>query len=82
MKNSHEKPKEFWKLLNMLSCKKDKISSYVSHTSLFNHFKSLLNTNECKAIPLMCKESGPLDYLIIPDDLKKASECRESCGSG
>ena len=23
----------------------------------------------------MCKESGPLDYLITPDELKKASEC-------
>ena len=41
---THKSQREFWQLLDKLSAKKEKISSYVSQKALINHFKTLLNT--------------------------------------
>ena len=67
--------KAFWKLLNRLSCKPNKTSSYVSHNSLYDHFKSLLYTSNHNRIPPEDKEYDPLDYPITSEELKKGFEC-------
>ena len=65
--------REFWKILDKLSDKREKTSSYVSHQSLSNHFQNLLNTKETINVPPKCTEKGPVDDRISLDELKKAS---------
>ena len=74
LSQSHKSQREFWKLLDKLSAKKEKISSYVSHKALTNHFKTLLNTTNPMDMSPKCQERGPLDDKITLDELTKASE--------
>ena len=74
MTSSHKNPKHFWKLLNRLSCENNSTSTFVSHNSLFNHFKSLLNTTDHNEIPTESKKYGQLDYVITPEELENASK--------
>ena len=65
--------REFWKLLDKLSAKKEKTSCYISHKSLTSYFKSLLNTKNPTELPPKCTERGPLDNKISLEELKKVS---------
>jgi hypothetical protein len=74
MSKSNKSQKEFWKLLDRLSSKTTNDSAYVSHNSLSNHFKTLLNSSDQNEIPPKSNDPGQLDYPITIDELKKASE--------
>ena len=74
MSKSQKSQREFWKVFDRLNDRKVKTSSYVSHNSLSEHFKTLLNSTETIEIPPECKEEGQLDYTITLDEIKKASE--------
>ena len=73
MSKSDKSQREFWKLLDKLSGKKTNNSIFVSRTSLSNHFKTLLNSNDQNEIPPVNNETSQLDYPISLDELKKAS---------
>ena len=74
LSQSHVSQREFWKILDKLSEKKANTSSFVSHHAMSRHFKSLLNSKRDIAIPPKCKERGPLDHVIILEELIKGSE--------
>ena len=72
MTKSQKSPKIFWKLLDKLSGKK-KTSTYVSHNSIANYIKTLLNSNDQNVIPPESKEFGKLDFPITLEEVRKAS---------
>ena len=74
MNSSHKNQKQFWRLLDKLSDKKENTSAFLSHNSLLSHFKSLLNSAGSEEIPPECKEHGQLDQPITEEELKTASE--------
>ena len=73
LSQTHSSQSEFWKTLDKLSDKREKTASYVSHLSMSNHFKNLLNTPESICVPPKCFERGPVDDKISLDELKKAT---------
>lgn len=72
MNNSHNRnQKHFWKLAKKLEQKPHNIQ-YVSHSNLWNHFKSTLNSSRNVNIPPDSLEKGVLDQHFNADELKKA----------
>ena len=72
MSQTNKSQRDFWKLLDKLKEKPKKVS-YVSHKTLTNHFKSLLNPKEALSKPSRCNEKGPLDYEITLEELELAT---------
>ena len=70
--NNNKDQKMFWKLVKELEQNSAHNSQYVSNGNLFNHFKSILNSNRSVNIPPDNYEKGKLDYPFTLEELKKA----------
>ena len=71
-----------WGLLGKLSDRRPKTSSYVSHSYLTNHFKTLLNTGGGVDVPPICAESGQLDHEITLEELQESAKKSLPLGKG
>ncbi len=74
MSQSHKSLREFWKLLGKLSDRQPKTSSFVSHSYITSHFRTLLNSKEEVIVPPLCREDGQLDNEITLDELNESAK--------
>ena len=82
MAHSQKGNKEFWKLLKKLSDKQPKTSSFISHSYLTNHFKTLLNSKEKVEMPPKSTEPCQLDIEITLEELNESAKVSLPPGKG
>ena len=73
---------DFWKLLKKLSDKQPKTSSFVSHSYLTNHFKTLLNSKEKVEMPPKSTQPCQLDNEITLEELEECAKGSLPAGKG
>ena len=71
---NNRQEKHFWNLAKRLNKNETNNAQFVSHKSLFDHFKQILNAERNVELPSDSREKGKLDQHFTLDELKKA--CR------
>ena len=82
MAHNQKGNKEFWKLLKKLSDKQPKTSSFVSHSYLTNHFKTLLNSKVKVEMPPKSTEPCQLDEEITLEEMNESAKVSLPAGKG
>ena len=75
LNSSNKSSKNFWKLLDKLNSKRvnDCSKPGIPAQKWLNHFKSIFTNEKIFAYPTNPTKTGPLDFIIVYEELKKAS---------
>ena len=72
-KENHNK-KEYWKIFRKISPKNKKGAIKPGLMEFHKYFEKLSNTERVQDFPDLCKENGPLDYIISLEELEDAGK--------